>query len=236
MWAVLTGGLIIGLFSSLHCVGMCGPLALSLPVHHLPAAQRFVALLLYQTGRVITYTALGLVFGYAGRHLYIAGLQQGLSIGLGVFMLVMTVLYYIYHHNIQPSFLNNFYKNIQRLISSLLRSSASAPSFVLLGMANGLLPCGMVYVAIAGALTTGSVLYSMLFMAMFGAGTLPAMMAFGLLGARLTLPVRQTLRRIIPYGITVMALILILRGLNLGIPFISPVLQHDPGVSAACHP
>ena len=104
MWAVLTGGLIIGLFSSLHCVGMCGPLALSLPVHHLSASQRFVALLLYQTGRVITYTALGLIFGYAGRHLYIAGMQQGLSIGLGIFMLVMIMLYYIYHYNIQPSF------------------------------------------------------------------------------------------------------------------------------------
>ena len=236
MWAVLTGGLIIGLFSSLHCVGMCGPLALSLPVHHLSSSQRFAALLLYQLGRVITYAMLGLAFGYAGRHLYIAGLQQGLSIGLGIFMLVMIMLYYIYHRNIQPAFLNNFYKNIQRFLCSILRSSASAPSFILLGMANGLLPCGMVYVAIAGALTTGSVLHSTLFMAMFGAGTLPAMMAFGLLGARLTLPVRQTLRRIIPYGITVMAVILILRGLNLGIPFISPVLQHDPGIPASCHP
>ena len=236
MWAVLTGGLIIGLFSSLHCVGMCGPLALSLPVYHLSSSQRFLALLLYQLGRIVTYTVLGLIFGYAGRHLYIAGLQQGFSIGLGIFMLVMIMLYYIYHRNIQPSFLNNFYKNIQRLIGSLLKSSTSTASFAVLGMANGLLPCGMVYVAVAGALTTGSVLHSMLFMAMFGAGTLPAMMAFGLLGARLTLPVRQTLRRIIPYGITVMALILILRGLNLGIPYISPVLQHDPGTAAACHP
>lgn len=236
MWAVLTGGLVIGLFSSLHCVGMCGPLALSLPVYHLPSSQRFFALLLYQFGRIITYTTLGLIFGYAGRHLYIAGLQQGFSVALGITMLVMIVLYYIYHRNIQPSFLNKFYRKIQSVISCVLKSSVSVPSFMALGMANGLLPCGMVYVAIAGALTTGSVQHSMLFMAMFGAGTLPAMMAFGLLGARLTLPVRQTLRRIIPYGITVMALILILRGLNLGIPFISPALGQSPAAPVSCHP
>ncbi|MBS1750772.1 MAG: sulfite exporter TauE/SafE family protein [Bacteroidetes bacterium] len=236
MWGTLTGGLIIGLFSSLHCVGMCGPLALSMPVYHLPATQRFFAILTYNSGRILTYTILGLIFGYAGRHLFIAGLQQVFSIGIGVFMLLMTVLYYVYHRNIQPTFLNRLYSKVQHLISSVLKSSASTPSFLMLGMANGLLPCGMVYVAIAGALTTGSVLNSMLFMAMFGAATLPAMVALGLVGARLTLSVRHALRRIIPYGIALMALILILRGLNLGIPFISPVLQHSPGTAESCHP
>lgn len=235
MWAVLSGGLIIGLLGSLHCVGMCGPLALSLPVYHLSSSKRIFALLTYNSGRIITYTTLGLVFGYAGRHLYIAGLQQGFSIGLGVFMLLMTILYYVYHRNVQPAFLNGYNKKVQLLIGSVLKSS-SPFSFLALGMANGLLPCGMVYVAIAGALTTGSVLHSMLFMAMFGAATLPAMMALGLIGARLSLSLRHTLRRIVPYGIALMALILILRGLNLGIPFISPVLQHDPGISESCHP
>jgi sulfite exporter TauE/SafE len=102
-------------------------------------------------------------------------------------------------------------------------------------MANGLLPCGMVYVAIAGALTTASLLNSVVFMAMFGAGTIPAMMIIGYFGRMVSLPVRNMFRNAVPVFMTIMALVLILRGLNLGIPFISPVLQGPPAEAVSCH-
>lgn len=225
----------LGLFGSLHCVGMCGPLAMSLPVHHLSRMKRFAALLLYQFGRVVTYASLGLLFGFAGRHIYIAGFQQGFSIGIGILVLVLLILYYCYKKNVQPAFMLAFYKKVQGVIIILLRSKKNLFLYLLLGMANGLLPCGMVYVAIAAALTGSTVDQGVLFMAMFGLGTLPAMMAISYFGTSLSFNVRMAMRKAVPYGIALMAVVLILRGMNLGIPFISPVLQSAPGTAVECH-
>lgn len=235
MWQFITGGFVLGLFSSMHCVGMCGPLAMALPVHHLPAVKRFTALLLHQLGRVVTYASLGLLFGFAGRHIYIAGFQQWFSMGIGVLVLALLILYYYYKKNIQPSFMQAFYKKVQGAIIVLLKSPKNIFTYLLLGMANGLLPCGMVYVAIAAALTSSTVTHGVLFMIMFGLGTLPAMLAMSYFGTSLSLNVRQAMRKAVPYGIALMAAVLILRGMNLGIPFISPVLQSAPGAAVDCH-
>lgn len=234
-WQFIIGGLALGFFSSMHCVGMCGPLALALPVHHLSPLNRFFALLLHQLGRVVTYAALGLLFGFAGRHIYIAGFQQWFSMGMGLLILVLLILFYFYRKNIQPAFMRKFYTGVQRLIIGVLQSKKHTASYLLLGMANGLLPCGMVYVALAATLTSSTINQSVLFMAMFGLGTLPAMMAISYLGTSLSLNVRSTMRKAVPYGIALMAIVLILRGMNLGVPFISPVLQSAPGVAVECH-
>ncbi|HRN58169.1 MAG TPA: sulfite exporter TauE/SafE family protein, partial [Agriterribacter sp.] len=218
----ITGGFMLGLLGSVHCAGMCGPLAMALPVHHLPNVKRFTALLLHQFGRIITYASLGLLFGFAGRHIYIAGFQQWFSIGMGVLVLVLLVRYYGYKKNVQPAFMRSFHKRIQHIIVVLLRPGKHIFPYLLLGMANGLLPCGMVYVAIAAALTLQGVGQGVVFMTMFGLGTLPAMMAISYFGTSLSLNVRMAMRKAVPYGISLMAVVLILRGMNLGIPFISP--------------
>lgn len=235
MWHLITGGFLLGLFGSMHCVGMCGPLALVIPVHHLSPVRKFFMLLLYQLGRVITYASLGLIFGFAGRRLYLAGLQQWFSIGVGIFILTFLILFYFYKKTIQPSFMQAFYKRIQQVIITLLQSKKNSITYLLLGMANGLLPCGMVYVAIAAALTGTTITESVLFMAVFGLGTLPAMLTFSYFGASLSLSIRRAFRKAIPWGMALMACILILRGMNLGIPFVSPVLQNNPAVSVDCH-
>ncbi|MCO5235878.1 MAG: sulfite exporter TauE/SafE family protein [Chitinophagaceae bacterium] len=235
MWQFITGGLILGFFSSMHCVGMCGPLALALPVHHLPNVKRVTALLSYHLGRIFTYASLGLVFGFAGRHLYIAGFQQWFSIAMGVTVLVLLLQYYYYKKNVQPSFMQAFYKRVQQAIITLLKSPKNIFTFPLLGIANGLLPCGMVYVAVAAALTSSAVHQGVLFMTMFGLGTLPALMTVGYWGTSLKPELRRGMRKVIPYGIGLMAVVLILRGMNLGIPFISPVLQNAPGAAVECH-
>jgi uncharacterized protein len=236
LWPFIIGGLSLGAVSSLHCVGMCGPLSMALPVHHLSNTQKFFSLLSYQFGRIITYASLGLIFGLLGRRIYLAGFQQWFSIIMGVVVILLLVFYWIYKKPLHPSFLNKLYQVIQLRMIKILRSPKNRLSFLLLGMANGLLPCGMVYVAIAGALTTGEVGYSVAFMAMFGAGTLPAMMMISYFGQLISMPVRRIMRNIVPYFIALLALILILRGMNLDIPFISPALKESPGKTESCHP
>lgn len=236
IWAAIIAGFSLGTVSSLHCVGMCGPLALALPVHHLSKTHQLISLFLYQLGRIITYSSLGLVFGLAGRKIYLAGFQQWFSIIMGIVVLVLVILYSVYKNPLQPSLFKKMFSAVQLYMMKAFRSKKSSAGFLLLGMANGLLPCAMVYVAIAGALTTTQVSYSVLFMAMFGAGTLPAMMIIGYFGRMVSLPVRNTFKKSIPVFMTIMAIVLILRGMNLGIPFISPMLQGPTGDAVICHP
>lgn len=234
MWQALLAGGTLGLISSFHCVGMCGPLALSLPIQHLPKVQQYNALLLYNAGRVLTYSLLGLLFGTAGRQLFIAGWQQWFSVALGVFILLLALHYFFLKNLWEPRWMQRFHFQVQQWMSRFLQSGR-AGAYGLLGMANGLLPCGMVYLAIAGALSTQEVSQSVLFMFAFGAATLPAMLGLSLLGLRIDLSVRRSIKKMMPLVVAAVAVILILRGLNLGIPFISPVLAGDPGQAASCH-
>jgi sulfite exporter TauE/SafE len=102
-------------------------------------------------------------------------------------------------------------------------------------LANGLLPCGMVYLAIAGALNVSQVKSGVLFMAMFGLGTLPPLFALSYFGSLIKLSLRNKIRQITPFIVAVMAVALILRGLNLGIPFISPLLGVARAPAIICH-
>ena len=94
LWSSLIAGFTLVTAGSLHCIGMCGPLSLALPTWHLSKSKRFISLLLYQFGRIITYSLLGLIFGLAGRGFYIAGIQQLFSIILGILVLIAAILYF----------------------------------------------------------------------------------------------------------------------------------------------
>jgi uncharacterized protein len=236
MLSALLSGFTLGAAGSLHCMGMCGPLSLALPTQHLSSSQRFFSLFLYQAGRIITYSLIGLLFGLAGRQIYIAGYQQWFSIAMGILLLCFTVLYFTQKKIIHLSFFKRFYFIIQQLIIKLLKSSTGPGGFLLLGMANGLLPCGMVYIALASTLSFAEVSESVGFMAMFGAGTLPAMMMVAYAGQRIRLETRRTLQKAVPFFILSVGVLLILRGLSLGIPFVSPVLPSVSGEAVVCHP
>lgn len=233
MWQVLLSGFSLGLISSLHCVGMCGPLMLALPVRHLGRAQQLFAIFLYNAGRLFTYSAIGLLTGIAGRRIYLAGLQQWLSIAMGIAILMVTFFYFIRKKPLQPAWMVKAHIRIQEVMGLALQSHSKAGYF-LLGAANGLLPCGMVYMAIAGAFMTSGAGQSVLFMLLFGAGTLPAMLCFGYFGVRISVAARQKMRKALPFFVVGIALLLILRGMNLGIPLLSPVTeQARHGIS--CH-
>ncbi len=169
-WQVFIPGFFLGAISSFHCVGMCGPLAISLPLAQFSPAKKVSGILLYNLGRVVTYSFIGLIFGFLGRQIYIAGFQQFFSITIGVIILSFFILS-IFKRKLsvfKPA--NKYYMTIQSLVVKFMTHQGLSGMFVT-GIANGLLPCGMVYLAITGALATSNVLYGMEFMAAFGIGT-----------------------------------------------------------------
>jgi len=225
----------LGLISSLHCVGMCGPLALAVPIQHLSSLSKFFSIVLYHVGRICTYALLGLIFGFFGRHLFVAGFQQKASIILGATILIVVIYHRVSNNKYTPRFIQFFTDYLQNIIRYLWGKHSIFSSF-LLGFTNGLLPCGMVYFALAGALSSGTIINSILYMAMFGLGTLSLMFIIHVAGTSyLTLNFRNRARKLVPVFIGFMGVLLILRGLNLGIPYLSPFLGNETGKVISCH-
>jgi sulfite exporter TauE/SafE len=234
-WQLLISAFALGLFSSFHCVGMCGAIAFSLPVKHLPTSKKIAGIFLYNIGRVTTYSTIGFLFGLIGSRLYIAGLQQWFSIIAGI-VIILAVLQYVFKKPLMhlPGF-NKVQLAIQAVVGKFLRAKNLSELF-LLGMANGLLPCGLVYFALLGAVATGSILNAVVFMALFGLGTLPAMFLFAYFGVSISISVRNGMKKAVPYFLTIMGMLLILRGMGLDIPYVSPVLPHASHAEAViCH-
>jgi uncharacterized protein len=231
--AILTG-LSLGFTGSFHCVGMCGPLALSLPVYHLQGVKKIVAPFLYNAGRVCTYSALGFLLGLAGKGFASAGWQQLFSIIVGSITLLLTLFYFIWNKRLQPKWLQRFNFTVQKSIAHFLHQSNNG-SYFLLGTVNGLLPCGMVYMAIAAALVTGNIVQGTLLMACFGIATMPAMLLLGVAGTGISMPVRAMIKKLTPVFMIAVSCLLILRGMNLGIPFISPQITTQAKEVIRCH-
>ena len=214
--------LTIGLIGSLHCMGMCGPIVVALPLKKHNLLSKITGAILYNSGRVITYSLLGIFFGMLGRGLRLAGFQQWTSILLGSAMIVSVVYPAIFKEQI--SFSGLFSGFSSRLIIGLrkLFTDRSYFSLFMIGILNGLLPCGLVYVAIAGAINSGNVLTGSLFMMLFGIGTIPLLLLATLASDAIGQRIRMKMRRVVPYFVFMLGLLFILRGMSLGIPFISP--------------
>ncbi len=210
----------LGLVGSLHCAGMCGPLALALPVVGRTRSSFFLSRLVYNLGRLLTYASLGLVFGLLGAGFALAGLQRWLSLAAGFAILIG--LFASARRSLGTPALKMVVRVKSGLASLLHRRSFTA--LFALGLLNGLLPCGLVYVACAGATATGSLLNATEYMLSFGLGTLPMMLGLGLVGNRLQSAFRFQTRGLITASLLLVALLLILRGLALGIPYVSPDL------------
>jgi sulfite exporter TauE/SafE len=208
---------------------MCGPLALALPVISSGRTGFITGRLAYNFGRVTTYCLLGLVFGLVGQTLVLAGIQRWVSVLLGLTLLSGLV----WSRKIalwQP--VTSIIARLKFRMSGLLRTR-SLSSLAVLGMLNGLLPCGLVYVACAGAVATGSLLSGIQYMVAFGIGTIPMMLGIGLSGHLMPLALRLQLRKAVPVSVCLLAGLLILRGLSLGIPYLSPDLSGH--VVDCCH-
>lgn len=222
----------IGLFGSLHCIGMCGPLAFAIPA---PRNQLWLLLadkLLYNAGRVFSYSILGLLAGLLGRQLWVAGLQQGISIASGVLIIAAALsrilkLKMLLSNQAGSALL----QPVSHLINYALQHRAG---HLVIGMLNGWLPCGFVYLALIGAINTASPAGAAEFMFCFGMGTFPLMLLATLSTALIGPAVRRRINVALPYLMLCLGCWFILRGLNMNIPYLSP-----PPVSASptvvCH-
>jgi len=224
----ILAGLAFGFLGSVHCVGMCGPLALSLPGADRMPGRFLVERLLYNAGRVVTYALLGGLVGLVGRVVSLAGFQQVLSIGVGAAMLLVALVPWVSRQvrrlEQAPS---AFLGRVMAPMGGLYRSGGVG-AMLTIGLLNGLLPCGFVYAALATAVTAGDPVSSMAFMAAFGLGTGPAMLGVSLVGRLASTNWRARLQRWAPVGLAVVGLLLIVRGLALG-GMLSPLLP-APGL------
>ncbi|CAL2084698.1 sulfite exporter TauE/SafE family protein [Tenacibaculum sp. 190524A02b] len=234
---MLISAFILGLLGSFHCIGMCGPIAFMLPIDRSNTIKSFLQITSYHVGRLIAYGIIGLLFSLLGRSFYIFGLQQQLSIFTGVVM----ILFIIY-----PKLGGNFQTLVKPLTILVVKLKSALGNqlkkkkkrvFILLGLLNGFLPCGLVYVAVFGALVTSNILHGALYMILFGLGTVPLMVATTFLGNITNSYIKRKLQKIIPYIVVVIGILFIVRGLGLNVPYISPEKQAaDITVKAkGCH-
>jgi sulfite exporter TauE/SafE len=213
---------IFGLISSFHCIGMCGPIAMMLPVDRNNQAKKTSQIITYHLGRLTAYATIGLVFGLLGKGLFLAGIQQKLSIFIGIAMIAIILI----PEKVFSKY--NFSKPVFKLISKIKSTlgsqfkNKSYKSLFTIGLLNGFLPCGMVYVALFGAIATQSATLGVLYMVLFGLGTVPMMSSVVYLNSFLTIPVRNKIQKFIPYVAVIIGILFIFRGLGLGIPYLSP--------------
>lgn len=225
----------LGLLGSFHCIGMCGPIALALPVHQYSPLKKYLGIFLYNLGRVVTYTFLGVVFGLLGQSFFLGGFQQVLSITIGVLLLLSVALTNVKTINTAKSlgFIYSFINSVKIQLGNLFNKKGLHFLFFI-GLLNGLLPCGLVYLGIAGAIATGHYIKGAEFMLYFGVGTVPIMYAVAFFGQFITLKYRNHIRHSMPYVVSIMAIMLIVRGLNIGIPYLSPQFENQTHNISCC--
>lgn len=226
--------LALGFLGSFHCIGMCGPITLALPLSSNSWIQKIIGAFIYNFGRVLTYSLLGAFFGLVGKSFVIAGYQQILSLTLGIAILIMVLLPNQVASKFKiTSFIFSYIGKLKQKLG-LLFQKKSMKSLFFIGTLNGLLPCGLVYLGVAGAIATGDINKGALFMATFGLGTIPAMFLVSLAGNFIGLNIRNKIQKAVPIFVSAMALLLILRGMNLGIPYLSPQFSDKDATKHSC--
>ena len=220
---MLYTALLFGLISSFHCIGMCGPIALMLPLDRNNQTKMVTQIITYHLGRLFAYAAIGFIFGMLGKGFLLAGFQQKTSILLGIVIILIVVI----PEKVLANF--NFSKPIFKVISNVKSAlgcqfkNKSYQSLFTIGLLNGFLPCGMVYVALFGAVAMQSPTLGILYMILFGLGTIPLMSSVVYLKNFITNSLRNKIQKAIPFIAVFIGILFILRGLGLGIPYISPL-------------
>ena len=219
---MLYTALLFGLISSFHCIGMCGPIAMMLPVDRNNPVKKVTQIMSYHLGRISAYATIGFIFGLLGKGFFIAGIQQKMSIVIGILMITAIVI----PEKVFARY--NFSKPLFRLISKMKQllgsqfKKKSYQSLFTIGLLNGFLPCGMVYVALFGAIAMQSSSLGVLYMVLFGLGTIPLMSTVLYMDSFLSVAVRNKIQKAIPVVVALIGAVFILRGLGVGIPYISP--------------
>ncbi|MBS9766422.1 MAG: sulfite exporter TauE/SafE family protein [Flavobacteriaceae bacterium] len=219
---MLWTALILGMAGSFHCVGMCGPIGLMIPMHKNSKKRSIPYVLLYHLGRLSAYFSIGLLFGFLGKGLFLYGFQQRLSVLVGVLMIIVVLLPYSSFKTY--NFGKPFYFLIAKIKNKLgyyIKNKSKTSSFFI-GFFNGYLPCGLVYMALLGAISTATPLLGGFYMVVFGLGTIPLLSIFIFVGNFINLSIRNKIQKLVPVFVIIVGVLFILRGLGLGIPYLSP--------------
>lgn len=233
--------LLLGFTTGFHCIGMCGPIALSLGLSKKQATNYYAQNLLYQLGRVFTYTFMGLALGLLGKSFQLIGLQSYLSVFSGIVLMMMAFFSFggkDFATHLKP--LSKILFQLKLKLGKFMQKTDYSSRFIT-GILNGFLPCGMVYVALTASLGANGILKSTLFMTFFGLGTLPFMFAIVLIGNVINQGLRNRMMKIIPVFMFLIGVFFVLRGLNLDIPYLSPshdhmkIEQKEAGKKSCCH-
>lgn len=220
---VLLEGFVLGLAGSFHCMVMCGPIALALPLNRKNTGTILRGIGSNQLGRILTYTLLGSVFGIIGFQLpVVKGFQIATVLTGLAFLVVIWKPQWMRKLEWQPAFLNRFR---QQKMGSLLKEKKQINLF-LLGILNGLLPCALIVMALGISISQGSSGKGALFMMGYGLGTVPGVSSVAFLGSRMLQQIPVKLKKAAPLAFSIVALLMIARGLNLGIPYISPKIEN----------
>ena len=170
---MLLTAFILGLAGSLHCAGMCSPLAFAVA-----NMNRTVWLnrLVYNAGRIMTYGVMGAIVSSIGVALPLEKFQTGLSIGMGVMLIFLGLIgsaWIRIPNRVNPLYPISLF--LKDKFSNLIRHKG-VPSIFVMGSLNGLLPCGLTVIALTSCLIFPSILDGFYFMITFGLGTLPVML------------------------------------------------------------
>lgn len=233
---MLYSALFFGLVSSLHCIGMCGPIAMMLPVDKNNSAKKVIQIMIYHMGRLTSYASLGLIFGILGKGFYMAGIQQQLSIVVGLLMIIIAIVP-------ERVFMKyNFSKPVYKLISKVKTSLGSQfkrktpDALFTIGVLNGFLPCGLVYAALFGAIAMSSLTLSISYMLLYGLGTIPMMSFVVLISNIFSISLRTKMQKLIPVVAVFIGILFIIRGLGLDIAYLSPSNTNlFVKANASCH-
>lgn len=218
---LLASAFLLGFLGSLHCVGMCGPIAFMLPLGSAKGLKKGSYIGLYHLGRLLSYTLIGLLFGLLGKSVSLFGWQQHLSIATGLLM-ILAVLVPKVTHSLNPgSFISKLVSQVKLSLGTQLQKKSN-DTFLTIGFLNGFLPCGLVYMAVMGAVGNGSLLGSASYMFFFGLGTIPLLTSAIFVSGLIKKQVIQKLRKLIPVFVILIGILFILRGLGLGIKYLSP--------------
>jgi sulfite exporter TauE/SafE len=207
-------GLLFGVVGSAHCAAMCGPLVVTIDRALAGPSRRAKVIHAagYHLARVLTYAALGLGAGAAGQTLAAAGLGRVLAVAAGVVLLLVAfgsaLPPGLRRVSARPAVL------AARACGAAARAGRAHPvaGALLAGVANGLLPCGLVYAALLTATALGTTLGAVTLMAGFGVGTIPTLLALSAATATSAVGIRSRLRALQPVLLAVTAVILLARG------------------------
>lgn len=244
--ALIISAIGLGFATGFHCIGMCGPIALSMGLTKQQATNFYLQNITYQLGRIFTYALLGAVVGIVGEGFQLAGFQKYLTIFVGILLIVMALFSFGGKDFASKiPFLSNILLKVKLSLSKLLQKSDYKSRF-LTGFLNGFLPCGMVYMALTASLAAGGIWQGALFMVLFGLGTFPFMFAVVLAGNLMTQALRIKVLKITPVLMIILGGLFIVRGMEVGIPYLSPKKEalkvihndskeHQQGNHESCH-